>query len=36
MDFVTVVVAGLVVVVYVVGCLTSSVETETQLPHYYR
>lgn len=36
MNFVTIVVCGVVVVAYVVGCLTSSVETETQLPHNYR
>jgi hypothetical protein len=36
MDVVTVVVLGLIVVAYVVGSLTSSVETETELPHNYR
>jgi hypothetical protein len=36
MDVVTVVVVGLIVVAYVVGSLTSSVETETELPHNYR
>ena len=36
MDVVTVVVLGLIVLAYVVGSLTSSVETETELPHNYR
>ncbi len=36
MDFVTIAVVGLAVVAYVVGSLTSSVETETELPHHYR
>jgi hypothetical protein len=36
MDLVTVVVYLLVVVAFVVGSLTSSVETETMLPHNYR
>ena len=36
MDVVTIVIVGLVVVAYVVGSLTSSVETETELPHLYR
>jgi hypothetical protein len=36
MDVVTVVVLGLIVVAYVVGSLSSSVETETELPHNYR
>ena len=36
MDVVTIVVLGLIVVAYVVGSLTSSVETETELPHNYR
>jgi hypothetical protein len=36
MDFVTIAVVGLAVVAYVVGSLTSSVETETELPHNYR
>ena len=36
MDVVTVVVVGLIVVAYVLGSLTSSVETETELPHNYR
>ena len=36
MDVVTVVVVGVILVAYVVGSLTSSVETETELPHNYR
>lgn len=36
MDFVTIAVIGLAVVAYVVGSLTSSVDTETELPHHYR
>jgi len=36
MDVVTILVVGLIVVAYVVGSLTSSVETETELPHLYR
>ena len=36
MDGVTIVVVGLIVVAYVIGSLTSSVETETELPHNYR
>jgi len=36
MDFVTIAIVGLVVVAYVVGSLTSSIETETELPHVYR
>ncbi len=36
MDVVTLAVVGLIVVAYVVGSLTSSVETETELPHVYR
>ena len=36
MDVVTIVVVGLIVVAYVIGSLTSSVETETELPHIYR
>lgn len=36
MDVVTIVVVGLIVVAYVIGSLTSSVETETELPHNYR
>jgi len=36
MDFVTIAVVGLVVVAYVVGSFSSSVETEKELPHHYR
>jgi hypothetical protein len=36
MNFVTVLVLGVVVLAYTVGSLTSSVETETELPHHYR
>jgi len=36
MDFVTIAVAGLIIVAYVVGSLTSNIETETELPHHYR
>jgi hypothetical protein len=36
MDFVTIAVLGVIVVAYVVGSMTSSVETETELPHLYR
>jgi len=36
MDFVTVAVTLLIVVAYAVGALTSSIETETELPHHYR
>jgi hypothetical protein len=36
MNVITVLVVGLIVVAYVVGSLTSSVETETELPHLYR
>jgi hypothetical protein len=36
MDVVTVAVLAVIVVAYVVGSLTSSVETETELPHQYR
>jgi hypothetical protein len=36
MDLVTVAVVVLVVAAYAVGSLTSSVETETELPHLYR
>jgi hypothetical protein len=36
MDLVTVTVVLLVVVAYAVGSLTSSVQTETELPHHYR
>jgi len=35
MDVVTMAVIGLVLVSYVVGSLTSSVETEKELPHRY-
>lgn len=35
-DFVTVTVLVVIVISYTVGSLTSSVETETQLPHRYR
>ncbi len=35
LDLVTIAVVGIIVVSYVVGCLTSSVETEQQLPHRY-
>jgi hypothetical protein len=36
MDVVTIAVLAVIVVAYVVGSLTSSVETETELPHQYR
>jgi hypothetical protein len=36
MDIVTIAVVGVIVVAYVVGAMTSSVETETELPHLYR
>jgi hypothetical protein len=36
MDVVTLAVVGLIIVAYIVGSLTSSVETETELPHVYR
>ena len=36
MDVVTVVVVSVILVAYTVGSLTSSVETETELPHLYR
>jgi hypothetical protein len=36
MDSGSVAVVLVLVVAYVVGSLTSSVETETKLPHYYR
>jgi len=36
MDVVTLAVVGLIVVAYIVGSLTSSVETETKLPHLFR
>jgi hypothetical protein len=35
MDLITIAVVGVIVVSYVVGCLTSSVETEQKLPHRY-
>ena len=35
MDLVTIAVVGVILVSYVVGSLTSSVETEQQLPHRY-
>jgi hypothetical protein len=35
LDLVTVTVVGIIIVSYVVGCLTSSVETEKKLPHRY-
>jgi glycerol-3-phosphate acyltransferase PlsY len=35
MDVVTVAVISVVVISYLVGSLTSSVETEKQLPHRY-
>jgi hypothetical protein len=36
MDVVTVAVLVVIVIAYAVGSLTSSVETETKLPHQYR
>ena len=36
MDFVTVAVLLVIAVAYTVGSLTSSVETEIELPHRYR
>jgi hypothetical protein len=36
MDVVTFAVLVVIVVAYAVGSLTSSVETETELPHQYR
>jgi len=36
MDVVTIAVVGLIVVAYIVGSLTSSIETETKLPHVFR
>ncbi len=36
MDIVTVTVLAVIVVAYAVGSLTSSVDTETKLPHQYR
>ena len=35
MDLVTIAVVSIIVVSYVVGSLTSSVETEQKLPHRY-
>lgn len=35
MDLVTITVVGIIVVSYLVGSLTSSVETEKKLPHRY-
>ena len=35
MDIVTIAVVGIILVSYLVGSLTSSVETEKQLPHRY-
>ena len=35
MDVVTIAVVGIIVVSYIVGSLTSSVETEQKLPHRY-
>jgi hypothetical protein len=35
MDIATIAVIGVVLVSYVVGALTSSVETEKELPHRY-
>jgi hypothetical protein len=35
MDLVTVAVVGVIIVSYVIGSLTSSVETEQELPHRY-
>jgi hypothetical protein len=35
MDVVTVVVVGIIVASYIVGSLTSSVESERELPHRY-
>jgi hypothetical protein len=35
MDIATIAVIGVVLVSYVVGSLTSSVETEKELPHRY-
>jgi len=34
-DLVTITVVGIIVVSYLVGSLTSSVETEQKLPHRY-
>jgi hypothetical protein len=35
MDLVTIAVVGIIVVSYIVGSLTSSIETEQKLPHRY-
>jgi hypothetical protein len=35
MDLVTIAIVGVIVVSYLVGSLTSSVETEQKLPHRY-
>jgi hypothetical protein len=35
MDLITIVVVGVIVVSYLVGSLTSSVDTEQKLPHRY-
>jgi hypothetical protein len=35
MDLITIAVVGVIVVSYVIGSLTSSVETEQKLPHRY-
>jgi hypothetical protein len=35
MDLVTITVVGIIVVSYLVGSLTSSVETEQELPHRF-
>ena len=35
MDLITIAVVGIIVLSYVVGSLTSSVDTEQKLPHRY-
>lgn len=35
MDLVTIAVVGVIIISYVIGSLTSSVETEQELPHRY-
>jgi hypothetical protein len=35
MDIASIAVLGIIVASYVVGCLTSSVDTEQKLPHLY-
>lgn len=35
MDLITIAVVGVIIVSYVVGSLTSSVDTEQKLPHRY-